>query len=164
MLTSIRLVQSYGRGGVDLQRFSRQTDKSMRAAVGVATVQAQFSFVVALLEAVAISAIVWVGVLLVDSSAISVGTLVFFILVAQNMFKPSRKIERVVQGRQGARERRSHRRAARPRAAVEDSPDAGPPTPSGGRLAFDGVTFAYRGARRRCSTGPPRRQLRGPAG
>ena len=54
--------------------------------------QAKFSFVVALLEAVAISAIVWIGVLLVDRSAISVGTLVFFILVAQNMFKPSRKI------------------------------------------------------------------------
>src|SRR3712207_4535850 len=92
MLTSIRLVQSYGRGSVDLQRFSDQTDKSMRAAVGVATVQAQFSFVIALLEAFAISAIVWIGVVLVDRSAISVGTLVFFVLVAQNMFKPSRKI------------------------------------------------------------------------
>ena len=92
MLTSIRLVQSYGRGSVDLQRFSQQTDQSMQAAVGVAGVQATFSFVVALLEAFAISAIVWIGVLLVDRSALSVGTLVFFILVAQNMFKPSRKI------------------------------------------------------------------------
>ena len=40
MLTSIRLVQSYGRGSVDLERFSQQTDQSMRAAVGVATVAA----------------------------------------------------------------------------------------------------------------------------
>ena len=38
MLTSIRLVQSYGRGRLDLRRFSEQTDQSMRAAVGVATV------------------------------------------------------------------------------------------------------------------------------
>src|SRR3712207_9541626 len=92
MLTSIRLVQSYGRGSVDLQRFSDQTDKSMRAAVGVATVQARFSFVIALLEAFAISAIVWIGVLRVDRSAMSGGTLVFFVLVAPNMFKQSRKI------------------------------------------------------------------------
>jgi ABC-type multidrug transport system fused ATPase/permease subunit len=92
MLTSIRLVQSHGRGDVDLGRFAEQTDASMRAALGVATVQARFSFVIALLEALAICAVVWIGVMLVDATAISVGTLVFFILVLQNMFKPSRKI------------------------------------------------------------------------
>jgi ABC-type multidrug transport system fused ATPase/permease subunit len=144
MLTSIRLVQSYGRGSVDLQRFSQQTDKSMRAAVGVATVQAQFSFVVALLEAVAISAIVWIGVLLVDQSAISVGTLVFFILVAQNMFKPSRKI--VSEWYKVGKVLASVDRIVElldlvP--AVEDSPDARPAPSFSGRLAFEGVTFAY---------------------
>ena len=144
MLTSIRLVQSYGRGSVDLQRFSQQTDKSMRAAVGVATVQAQFSFVVALLEAVAISAIVWIGVLLVDGSAISVGTLVFFILVAQNMFKPSRKI--VSEWYKVGKVLASVDRIVElldlvP--AVEDSPDATPAPTFSGRLAFEGVTFAY---------------------
>ena len=144
MLTSIRLVQSYGRGSVDLQRFSQQTDKSMRAAVGVATVQAQFSFVVALLEAVAISTIVWIGVLLVDRSAISVGTLVFFILVAQNMFKPSRKI--VSEWYKVGKVLASVDRIVElldlvP--AVEDLPDARPAPTFGGSLAFDGVTFAY---------------------
>jgi ABC-type multidrug transport system fused ATPase/permease subunit len=144
MLTSIRLVQSYGRGSVDLQRFSQQTDKSMRAAVGVATVQAQFSFVVALLEAVAISAIVWIGVLLVDRSAISVGTLVFFILVAQNMFKPSRKI--VSEWYKVGKVLASVDRIVElldlvP--AVADSPDARRAPTFTGRLAFDGVTFAY---------------------
>jgi ABC-type multidrug transport system fused ATPase/permease subunit len=144
MLTSIRLVQSYGRGSVDLERFCQQTDKSMRAAVGVATVQAQFSFVVALLEAVAISTIVWIGVLLVDRSAVSVGTLVFFILVAQNMFKPSRKI--VSEWYKVGKVLSSVDRIVElldlvP--AVEDSPDAEPAPPFTGRLAFHGVTFAY---------------------
>ena len=144
MLTSIRLVQSYGRGSVDLERFSQQTDKSMRAAVGVAVVQAQFSFVIALLEAVAISAIVWIGVLLVDGSAISVGTLVFFILVAQNMFKPSRKI--VSEWYKVGKVLASVDRIVElldlvP--AVEDAPDARQAPAFTGRLAFDGVTFAY---------------------
>jgi ABC-type multidrug transport system fused ATPase/permease subunit len=144
MLTSIRLVQSYGRGKVDLKRFSEQTDKSMRAAVGVATVQAQFSFVIALLEALAISAIVWIGVVLVDSSAISVGTLVFFVLVAQNMFKPSRKI--VSEWYKVGKVLASVDRIVElldlvP--AVEDAPDAVPAPAFTGRLAFDRVTFAY---------------------
>jgi ATP-binding cassette, subfamily B, bacterial len=144
MLTSIRLVQSYGRGHVDLKRFSEQTDQSMRAAVGVATVQAKFSFVIALLEAFAISAIVWIGVLLVDSSAISVGTLVFFILVAQNMFKPSRKI--VSEWYKVGKVLASVDRIVdllNMVPAVEDSPDATPAPAFTGRLAFRGVTFAY---------------------
>ncbi len=144
MLTSIRLVQSYGRGSVDLERFTEQTDKSMRAAVGVATVQAKFSFVIALLEAFAISAIVWIGVLLVDRSAISVGTLVFFILVAQNMFKPSRKIvsEWYKVGKVLASvERIVDLLDLVP--AVEDSPDAERAPAFTGHVAFEDVTFAY---------------------
>jgi ABC-type multidrug transport system fused ATPase/permease subunit len=144
MLTSIRLVQSYGRGSVDLQRFSEQTDQSMRAAVGVAGVQATFSFVIALIEAFAISAIVWIGVILVDRSALSVGTLVFFILVAQNMFKPARKIvsEWYKVGKVLASvDRIDELLDLVP--AVEDAPDAVPAPPLGGRLAFDEVAFAY---------------------
>ncbi|MCV2491801.1 ABC transporter ATP-binding protein/permease [Geodermatophilus sp. YIM 151500] len=144
MLTSIRLVQSYGRGGVDLRRFSEQTDQSMRAAVGVSRVQATFSFVIALLEALAISAIVWIGVLLVDRDAISVGTLVFFILVLQNMFKPSRKIvsEWYKIGKVLASvDRIDDLLQLEP--AVVDAPDARPAPAFTGQLAFRDVTFAY---------------------
>src|SRR5262245_33073971 len=62
MLGAIRLVQSYGRGTVDLQRFSTETEQSMHASVRSANIQAQFSFVVAIAEALAISAVVWLGV------------------------------------------------------------------------------------------------------
>jgi ABC-type multidrug transport system fused ATPase/permease subunit len=144
MLTSIRLVQSYGRGSVDLRRFSDQTDTSMRAAVGMANVQAQFSFVIALLEALAVCAIVWIGVLLVDASAISVGTLVFFILVVRNMFKPSRKIvsEWYKIGKVVASvDRIVDLLDLEPE--VRDSPDAIPAPPLAGRLALHDVTFAY---------------------
>jgi ABC-type multidrug transport system fused ATPase/permease subunit len=146
MLTSIRLVQSYGRGSVDLRRFSDQTDRSMRAAVGVATVQAKFSFVIALLEALAVSAIVWIGVLLVDGGAISVGSLIFFILVAQNMFKPSRKIvsEWYQVGKVLASvDRIDELLELNP--AVEDLPGAVTAPPFTGRLEFRDVTFAYHG-------------------
>jgi ABC-type multidrug transport system fused ATPase/permease subunit len=129
---------------VDLQRFTEQTDESMRASVTVANVQAQFSFVIALLEAFAISAIVWLGVLLVDGGAISVGTLIFFILVAQNMFKPSRKIvsEWYQVGKVLASvDRIDELLELKP--AVQDLPGAAPAPAFTGHLGFRGVTFAY---------------------
>jgi ABC-type transport system involved in Fe-S cluster assembly fused permease/ATPase subunit len=148
MLTSIRLGQSHGRGGTDRERFSAQTDRSMRAALGVAKVQAQFSFVIALVEALAVCAIVWIGVLLVDATAISMGTLVFLVLALQNMFKPSRRIvsEWYKVGKLLASvERIVDLLDLEP--DVVDAPDAIPAPRSKGPLTFRDVTFAYPGSR-----------------
>ena len=92
MLTSIRLVQSYGRGKVDLEQFSSRPRRACAPHCRAANIQAQFSFVVALMEAFAICAVVWLGVWLVQRNALTVGTLVLFVLLLQNMFKPARKI------------------------------------------------------------------------
>jgi ABC-type multidrug transport system fused ATPase/permease subunit len=144
MLTSIRLVQSYGRGRVDLERFSKQTEKSMRASLGAANIQAQFSFVVALLEAVAISAVIWLGVWLIDRHAITVGTLVLFVLLLQNMFKPARKIvsEWYKIGKVFASVERIDDLLDR-EVVVRDLPDAIPAPPFRGQLALEHVSFAY---------------------
>ena len=144
MLTSIRLVQSYGRGRVDLDQFSDQTKKSMRASLSAANIQASFSFVVALVEALAISAVVWLGVYLVDRDAITIGTLVLFILLLQNMFKPARKIvsEWYKIGKVFASVERIEDLLDR-EVAVVDLPDAVVAPQLTGRLTFDHVTFAY---------------------
>ena len=144
MLTSIRLVQSYGRGRVDLEQFSSQTEKSMRASLGAANIQAQFSFVVALMEALAICAVVWLGVWLVEGSAITIGTLVLFILLLQNMFKPARKIvsEWYKIGKVFASVERIDDLLDR-EVAVRDEPDAVTAPTLTGALKFDHVSFAY---------------------
>ena len=144
MLTSIRLVQSYGRGTVDLERFSSQTAKSMHASLGAANIQARFSFVIALLEALSISAVIWLGVWLVDRRAITIGTLVLFVLLLRNMFKPARKIvsEWYKIGKVFASVERIEDLLDR-EVVVQDLPDAVPAPPLQGRLAFRHVTFAY---------------------
>jgi ABC-type multidrug transport system fused ATPase/permease subunit len=144
MLSSIRLVQSYGGGTLDLERFSDQTGKSMRASLGAANIQAQFSFVIALVEALAISAVVWLGVWLVDRHAISVGTLVLFVLLLQNMFKPARKIvsEWYKIGKVFASVERIDDLLDR-KITVSDLPDAIAAPPLEGRLTFRHVRFAY---------------------
>jgi ABC-type multidrug transport system fused ATPase/permease subunit len=144
MLGSIRLVQSYGRGRLDLQRFTGQTEQSMRASVKAANIQAQFSFVIALVEALAISAVVWLGVWLVDRDAITIGTLVLFVLLLQNMFKPARRIvsEWYKIGRVFASVERIDDLLDR-EVVVRDSPDARTAPALTGRLAFHHVGFAY---------------------
>jgi ABC-type multidrug transport system fused ATPase/permease subunit len=144
MLTSIRLVQSYGRGTVDLERFSEQTEKSMRASLWAANIQAQFSFVIAVVEALSISAVVWLGVWLIDRQTITIGTLVLFVLVLQNMFKPSRKIvsEWYKIGKVFASVERIDDLLQR-EVGVQDAPDAVDAPRLEGRLAFDHVSFAY---------------------
>ncbi len=144
MLTSIRLVQSYGRGSVDLHRFSDQTAKSMHASVDASNIQAQFSFVIALVEALAISAVVWLGVWLVDSDAITIGTLVLFILLLQNMFKPARKIvsEWYKIGKVYASVDRIDDLLDR-RVMVEDRHDAVEAIDLTGQLTFRHVGFTY---------------------
>jgi ABC-type multidrug transport system fused ATPase/permease subunit len=144
MLTSIRLVQSYGRGTVDLHRFSDQTAKSMHASVKASNIQAQFSFVIALVEALAISAVVWLGVWLVDRNAITIGTLVLFILVLGNMFKPARKIisEWYKIGKVYASVERIDDLLDR-RVMVEDLPDAVEAPELQGHLRFNHVGFTY---------------------
>jgi ABC-type multidrug transport system fused ATPase/permease subunit len=144
MLTSIRLVQSYGRGTVDLEQFSDQTAKSMRASLAAANIQAQFSFAIALMEALAISAVIWLGVWLFDRGALTIGTLVLFVLLLQNMFKPARKIvsEWYKIGKVFASTERIDDLLQR-EVVVRDLHDAVPAPPFTGRLTFDNVTFAY---------------------
>jgi ABC-type multidrug transport system fused ATPase/permease subunit len=144
MLGSIRLVQSYGRGRLDLQRFTGQTERSMRASVQAANIQAQFSFVIALVEALSIAAVVWLGVWLVDRDAITIGTLVLFVLLLQNMFKPSRRLvsEWYKIGRVFASVERIDDLLDR-EVGVRDRPGARPAPALTGRLAFHHVSFTY---------------------
>lgn len=144
MLSSIRLVQSYGRGHVDLQNFSQQSDQSMRASLRIATVQAQFSFAIAVFEGVTIAGVVWLSFWLVENHMITPGTLVLFVLLIQNMFKPSRKIvsEWYQVGKLIASTERIAELLER-RPTVEDTPSSRQAPRLGGRLSFTDVTFSY---------------------
>jgi ATP-binding cassette subfamily B protein len=145
MLSSIRLVQSYGRGHVDLKRFSAQSDQSMRASLKIATIQAQFSFVIAVLEGLTIASVVWLSYWLLTEEVITAGTLVLFVLLIQNMFKPSRKIvsEWYKVGKLLASTERIEELLER-EPAVQDAPDAKDAPSLAGRVSFQDVTFSYR--------------------
>lgn len=95
MLSSIRVIQTYSQGDHELKRFAEVNERNAGIALQTAKLQARFSWVMKVLESLAISGVVWLGLWLihgVQPPAITVGTLVLFIDQIRNMFKPTRKI------------------------------------------------------------------------
>jgi ABC-type multidrug transport system fused ATPase/permease subunit len=88
---------------------------------------------------------VWVGLWLIGHEAISIGTLVLFILLMRNWFKPTLKIikEWNTVGRVYASVERIAELFDRV-PTVSDAPDAEEAAPFAGHVAFRDVTFAYR--------------------
>jgi ABC-type multidrug transport system fused ATPase/permease subunit len=145
MLTSIRVIQTYSRAGYEQQRFAKHTQRAREAALLAAGLQARFSWVVKVMEALAISSVVWLGLWLIGQSALTVGTLVLFIVLIQNMFKPTRKIikEWNTIGKVYASVERIGELLDR-QPSVVDLPGAIEAPLLGGAVEFRQVNFAYR--------------------
>ena len=146
MLTSIRVIQTYGRGEREQERFAQQSRDTMDAALQTARLEAGFSWTVKTLEAVSVGAIVWVVILLRrGNNSITVGELVLFLALVDQMFKPTRRIikEWSLIGKVLASvERISELLARRP--SVDDLPDAVAAPPLQGWIELRNVSFAYR--------------------
>ena len=144
MLSSIRVIQSFSSGDHQLKRFGEYNQKNVEAALIAAGLQARFSWVVKVMESVAIAAVVWLGLWLLNSQTISVGMLLMFIILIQNMFKPTRKIikEWNTFGKVFASIERIGELLDR-KVSVTDAPNAVPAPPFQGQVAFEQVSFAY---------------------
>lgn len=145
MLTSIRVIQTYSRHAHDLTRFADYNQKNAEAALLAARLQAIFSWVVRVLEALAISVVVWLGLWLINRSAITVGMLLMFIVLIQNVFKPTRKIIKewnTISKIFASVERIGELLDRKP--AVIDAPDAIVAPAFQGHIEFQTVSFTYR--------------------
>src|SRR6185312_14761719 len=141
MLGSIRVVQTFGRGGHDERRFVDNSGRAMTAALDAARLDAWFSWIVNVFEVVAISAVIWIGVYLMDSGQLSLGTLTLVVLLIRQMFKPSRRIikEWNVIAKVFASVERIAEVLERP-ITVRDEPGAVEAAPLAGRIEFRDVT------------------------
>ncbi len=144
MLTAVPVVQTFGQTEYEQERFAESSRGAMAAALQSVGLQARFSWLVGVFEGVSTSSVVWLGIWLVNRSALSVGTLILFIMLIQNMFRPTRKIIKqwaLVGKVRASVERVAEVLARRP--SVRDLPGAGKAPPFRGDLEFRGVTFAY---------------------
>jgi ABC-type multidrug transport system fused ATPase/permease subunit len=144
MLTSIRVVQSFGRARHDDERFAVKSGKAMDASLEGARLDAWFQLVVGVLEALSIAAVIWIGLWLVDQDLITLGILVLFVILVGRMFKPTRRI--IKQWNTVARVYASVERIAELLAhevTVKDEPGAVPAPPLQGHVEFHEVDFTY---------------------
>jgi ABC-type multidrug transport system fused ATPase/permease subunit len=156
MLTSIRVIQTYGSGGDELKRFAVQSRKTMDTMLEAARLQALFSATVSTLESVAVALIIWLAVYLIFgsidpstgfglvTSGFGIGLLTVYTKYIADMFKPTKKIikEWNTFGKIYASvERISELMDRKP--AVEDAPNALAAPRFQGNVAFEHVSFAY---------------------
>ncbi|MEN9936497.1 MAG: hypothetical protein RLZZ387_3076 [Chloroflexota bacterium] len=144
MLTSIRVIQTYGGGGDQQRRFAETSRNAMDVAVQVGRLQAWFGGAISLLQAVVVVIIVWVSVSLVGAGAITFGATVLFISLIQDLFKPTKRI--IKQWNEvgkiiASAERISEVLDRKP--AVQDEPGAVEAPLFSGRIEYRGVSFAY---------------------
>jgi ABC-type multidrug transport system fused ATPase/permease subunit len=146
MLTSIRVIQTYGRAGNLEQKFAAQSRKTMESALEAAGLQARFSGVVSVLESVAVAVVIWLGVALLFQSPLvfGIGLLTAFIKYIQDMFKPTKKIikEWNTFGKIYASVERIGEIFDR-QPAVQDMPNAIEAPPLKGKIDYQHVSFAY---------------------
>ena len=144
MLGSIGVVQIYGRNEYELERFAKQSRTAMDAMFRSARLEAAFSFTVGVLESAVIATVVWLGAVVIGAPTITAGTLVTFILLIQQMFKPTKRIIKewnTIAKLYASVERVGDLLDREP--AVVDLPDALPAPPLRGEIEFDDVSFAY---------------------
>ncbi|HEX9438570.1 MAG TPA: ABC transporter transmembrane domain-containing protein, partial [Roseiflexaceae bacterium] len=144
MLTSIRVIQTYGGGGNEQKRFAEQNQKTMDVALEAARLQAVFSWVVKLLEALSTVSIIWLGLWLIGQNVLTVGTLLLFVILIDQMFKPTKKIikEWNTFGKMYASAERINELLDR-KPAVEDLPGAIQAPPLKGHIEYRHISFAY---------------------
>ncbi len=144
MLTSIRVIQTYGRAGNQEKRFAEQSNKTMAVALEAARIEAMFSFVIKVMESLATVAVIAVGVWLLGLNLIRVGELVLFYSVIDGMFKPTKKIikEWNSVGKVFASVERIGDLFDR-KPAVQDKPGAIAAPPLQGNIEYRNVSFAY---------------------
>jgi len=144
MLTTISVVQTYGRAVHEQEKFDRESRSAMGAILRTARLEALFGFTVSVVEATVIALLVLIGARLVEGGSLSAGVLVAFILLIQNMFKPTRRI--IKQWNKVAKvyasvDRVDELLAREP--GVEDAPGAREAPPLHGTIEFRDVSFAY---------------------
>src|SRR6185503_11041247 len=146
MLASIRVVQVYGQGDYEQSLFSGQSQKAMDAALEAAGYQARFKWAMSVLAAVVTAIIIWsgVGIIRANPGSISAGALAVFIVWADQMFKPTKKL--IAQWNAFGKLYASLESIGglidlTPE--VRDRPDAITAPPLQGRIEFRNVVFSY---------------------
>lgn len=143
-ITGIRAVKIFGREEEEMGRFREESEESLRASVDSALIEAKFGTVLGLVGGVGTALVVYFGARRVLSGGMSVGDLTVFVSYLGLFLSPLWSLSR--QANQIGKSLVSGERIVellRAEPAVRDAPDAREAPRFAGRVAFEGVRFAY---------------------
>jgi ATP-binding cassette subfamily B protein len=144
-LTSVKLVQAYGREDHEDARLATESSKSLAAAVEAAELQARLNPLITILSTLGTVAVTAFGVILAIQRDITPGILLVFLGYQRSMQSPVRqlaKLSYLLGKAQAGAERLDETLRVEP--TIVQSPTAGSLQTVTGRVTFEHVTFGYR--------------------
>jgi ATP-binding cassette subfamily B protein len=146
VLTAIRVVKVFGREQDEEERFKDHSRKNVEAKIRLAFAEGEFGLVVNLTTALGSAAVLFIGVLNVQSGSLTVGELLMIITYIGQLYTPVKNISNKVKGMQSALAG-----AQRAFELLDEMPEVvEKPHPltivkAEGAIEFRNVTFAYQG-------------------
>ena len=144
-ISGVRVIQAYGREGVQIERFAARNDSLYRAHMRSVWVQSWYLPVIEGASLLCTALVVGVGGRMVTEHDLTVGTVAMFVLTLANLFEPINQLSQLFNTVQ------SSGAALHKLFELLDTPaDLPEPTepvalPQRGALAVEGVSFSYAG-------------------
>jgi ATP-binding cassette subfamily B protein len=148
VLTSLRVVKSFGQEAREERRFIGRAGEGMRARVRVAVIDGSFLLAIALVTTLGTAAVLYAGIRRVESGAITLGSLLLVMGYLTQLYGPLSTISRRVTSLQSAFA--SAERSFTLLDQEQDVPERAGAKPLGraaGSVEFRNVSFAYDGGR-----------------
>jgi ATP-binding cassette, subfamily B, bacterial len=144
VLGSVRVVRAFGQEEREQRRFVQRSNEGMRARLGQTLLEGGYGIVLAVLTAVGLGTVLYIGVRDIKAGALTLGNLLLVMGYLAQLYTPMRTVGRKMATMQG------HLVGAERAFALLDEmpdvierPNAGPLKDALGAMAFDNVSFSY---------------------
>lgn len=144
VLSSLRVVQAYGREDQENERFMRRSSDGMKERLKLAIDQGKYGILVGMTTTFGAAAVLWYGVRHVQSGALTLGSLLMVMAYLAQLYEPLRIIGRksgTLQGHLASLERAFHLLNELPE--VVERPNALRLVRALGNIEYRHVNFAY---------------------
>jgi ATP-binding cassette subfamily B protein len=145
VLSSLRVVQAFGREEHEQERYVRRSMEGMRARLKLAVAQGRYGILVALTMTFGTASVLWLGVRHVQAQTLTLGSLLLVMAYLAQLYEPLRTIGRKVvslQDHLASVERAFSLLDQLPE--VVERPDARPLSRAVGTVSYRDVSFGYR--------------------
>ena len=146
VLSSLRVVQAFGREEHEQERYVRRSTEGMRARLKLAVAQGRYGILVGLTMTFGTATVLWLGARHVQAGTLTLGSLLLVMAYLGQLYEPLRTIGRKVaslQGHLASVERAFFLLDQLPE--VVERPDARPLSRALGAVSYRNVSFGYQG-------------------